>query len=84
MEATSYKFTEDDVGDMVFACDVTGHCPAGQMIKFIVEAPPETSDGETMTKEEASSEDDTDDSSGVLRNISLLVTGLSGLLALIN
>ena len=34
-----YKFTTNDVGTVVFACDVGGHCAVGQIVKFNVTAP---------------------------------------------
>lgn len=35
----TYTFTEDDAGkDLVFACEVQGHCEAGQFVKFTVAA----------------------------------------------
>lgn len=34
----SYTFTADDVGEMVFACDVGNHCENGQIMTFTVSA----------------------------------------------
>ena len=33
-----YTFTSDDVGDVVFACDVGSHCESGQIVTFTVSA----------------------------------------------
>ena len=33
-----YTFQEEDVGDIFFACEVSGHCDAGQIVKFTVSA----------------------------------------------
>ena len=33
-----YTFTEDDVGDIFFACEVDSHCDNGQIVKFTVAA----------------------------------------------
>ena len=33
-----YTFTEDDVGDIFFACEVDSHCDNGQIVKFTVTA----------------------------------------------
>ena len=34
----SYTFTAEDVGEMVFACDVGNHCEVGQIMTFTVSA----------------------------------------------
>ena len=34
----TYEFKEDDVGKVVFACDVYNHCKDGQIITFTVES----------------------------------------------
>ena len=41
-----YTFTEDDVGDIFFACEVDSHCDNGQIVKFTVTA---GSEGATPT-----------------------------------
>jgi len=54
----SYTFVEADAGkDMFFACDVGGHCEAGQIVKFTVAA----ADGDTDPND---GEDDGDTSGG--------------------
>ncbi len=35
---TTYTFTSDDVGEVVFACSVGTHCNSGQVVKFTVVA----------------------------------------------
>merc|ERR1712157_192352 len=35
----SYTFTEDDVGEITFVCNIPGHCFAGQILKVIVSKP---------------------------------------------
>lgn len=32
----SYTFTKDDVGEVVFACDVQSHCESGQIVTYKV------------------------------------------------
>jgi plastocyanin len=44
---TTYTFTEDDVGDVTFACDVSFHCENGQILTFTVY--PEDVDAPTMS-----------------------------------
>eukprot|EP00549_Striatella_unipunctata_P002663 CAMPEP_0118709134 /NCGR_PEP_ID=MMETSP0800-20121206/22411_1 /TAXON_ID=210618 ORGANISM="Striatella unipunctata, Strain CCMP2910" /NCGR_SAMPLE_ID=MMETSP0800 /ASSEMBLY_ACC=CAM_ASM_000638 /LENGTH=115 /DNA_ID=CAMNT_0006612679 /DNA_START=118 /DNA_END=465 /DNA_ORIENTATION=- len=34
----SYSFTEADVGEVVFACDVGSHCETGQIMRVTVSA----------------------------------------------
>jgi hypothetical protein len=34
--AATYTFVEDDVGELVFACDVTSHCELGLILTFTV------------------------------------------------
>jgi hypothetical protein len=35
----TYTFSQADVGDVVFACEVTGHCEAGMIITVTVNEP---------------------------------------------
>jgi len=35
---TSYNFTEDDIGELIFSCSVGSHCQMGQIAKFEVHA----------------------------------------------
>ena len=56
----SYTFAEEDIGEMIFACDIGSHCESGQIVTFNVIAgggedtptrtPTETSAGATMKK----------------------------------
>ena len=49
----TYTFAEDDIGEVVFACDVGSHCGQGQIVTFNVIAEGEdtpTSAGATMRK----------------------------------
>ena len=49
----TYTFAEDDIGEVVFACDVGSHCELGQIVTFNVIAEVEgtpTSAGATMWK----------------------------------
>ena len=59
-EGNEYIFTENDVGEIVFACDVPGHCDFGlQIIKFnIVSAQSSTGDNESEQVTEVESEDE--------------------------
>ena len=43
----TYTFTEDDVGELVFVCDVSNHCERGMTLTFTVSA--STSPGVTST-----------------------------------
>ena len=83
----TYSFLADDVGEMVFVCDIPGHCQAGQSIKFIVEAQPEsTTDESSESTAEApvSNEDASDSSSGVNIKVYLIANVLAVIIALMN
>jgi len=53
-----YTFTADDVGKKTFACDITGHCPAGQIITFDVKAQDVPMETNTPTVEPTTSPTD--------------------------
>ena len=82
LEDTSYIFKEEDVGDLFFACDIPGHCNAGQIIKFTVEPKAVTIDAGVESTE--SNEEIPDDSSGASHNAEFLVTTVAILLTLLS
>lgn len=60
----SYRFTAEDIGDVVFSCDIGNHCENGQIITFAVsEAAP--TDAPTDAPAPASTSAPTSDAFGV-------------------